>query len=262
VSAAPPLLRVDDIEVVYDQIILALRGVSLEVPEGAVVALLGANGAGKTTTLKAISGLLGAEGGAITRGSVQYRGRSVAALGPRALVAEGVAQVLEGRRCFPHLTVEENLTSGALIRRLGRAALRRELEEIYGLFPRLRERRDGAAGLLSGGEQQMVALGRALMSRPRLLLLDEPSMGLAPQVVAEIFATIRTLNEREGMTVLVAEQNANLALRHAHHAYVLENGRVAVEGPAQTLAERPDIKSFYLGLGAAGGRRRARAATP
>jgi branched-chain amino acid transport system ATP-binding protein len=261
-AVAEPLLRVDDIEVVYDQIILAVRGVTLEVPRGAIVALLGANGAGKTTTLKAISGLLGAERGAVTRGSIRYQGRSVAALGPRALVAEGVAQVLEGRRCFRHLTVEENLTSGALVRRLGRAALTRELDGIYALFPRLRERRDGPAGLLSGGEQQMVALGRALMSRPRLLLLDEPSMGLAPQVVAEIFRTIRTLNEREGMTVLVAEQNANLALQFAHHAYVLENGRVALEGPARALAERPDIKSFYLGLSAAGVRRRARAGAP
>jgi branched-chain amino acid transport system ATP-binding protein len=262
-SPAPPaLLAIHDVEVVYDQIILALRGVSLVVPQGAVVALLGANGAGKTTTLKAASGLLGVEGGAITRGTITLRGQSATTLGPRQLVAEGVAQVLEGRRCFAHLTVEDNLIAGAMIRRPSRAALAADLDRIYAHFPRLVERRYARAGLLSGGEQQMVAIGRALMSRPRLLLLDEPSMGLAPQVVQEIFDIVSSLNRHEGVSVLLAEQNATLALGCAHHGYVLENGRVVAEGPAAVLAARVDVKSFYLGVGRDGQRHRFRRAVP
>jgi branched-chain amino acid transport system ATP-binding protein len=255
-----PLLAIDDLEVVYDQIILALRGVSLVVPEGAVVALLGANGAGKTTTLKAASGLLAAEGGAITRGGISHRGRPGATFTPRQLVAQGVAQVLEGRRCFSHLTVEDNLIAGAMVRRPSRKALAADLERVYAHFPRLVDRRHARAGLLSGGEQQMVAIGRALMSRPRLLLLDEPSMGLAPQVVQEIFSIVTALNRQEGVSVLLAEQNATLALRCAHQGYVLENGRVVAQGPARLLAERPDVKSFYLGVDGGGQRRRFRAA--
>jgi len=255
-------MKINDVEVVYDRIILALRGVSLVVPDGAVVALLGANGAGKSTTLKAVSGLLGVEGGAITRGSITVRGESVTALSPRALVARGVAQVLEGRRCFSHLTVEDNLIAGAMIRRPSRAALAADLDRVYAHFPRLVERRRARAGLLSGGEQQMVAIARALMSRPRLLLLDEPSMGLAPQVVREIFDIVSSLNRQERVSVLLAEQNATLALRCAHHGYVLENGRVVAEGPAAALAARPDVKSFYLGVGSDGQRRRFRGARP
>jgi branched-chain amino acid transport system ATP-binding protein len=247
-NATPaPLLAIQEIEVVYDRIILALRGVSLVVRPGEVVALLGANGAGKTTTLKAASGLLSAQGGAITRGSIAYRGEPAAALTPRQLVAGGVAQVLEGRRCFPHLSVEDNLIAGAMIRRPSRATLAADLDRVYTHFPRLVERRRGPTGLLSGGEQQMVAIGRALMSRPRLLLLDEPSMGLAPQVVQEIFAIVGQLNEQEGVSVLLAEQNATLALRCAHRGYVLENGRVAAEGAAAALAQRSDVEATYLG---------------
>jgi branched-chain amino acid transport system ATP-binding protein len=249
-----PLLSLTDVEVVYDQMILGLRGVSLVVPEGAIVSLLGANGAGKTTTLKAVSGLLAAEGGALTRGGIAYRGASIVAAGPRDLVRQGLAQVLEGRHCFAHLTVEENLKAGALVRRPSRGELAAELERVYAIFPRLAERRRGAAGLLSGGEQQMVAVGRALMSRPRLLLLDEPSMGLAPRIVHEIFATLAELNREERMSILLAEQNATLALRFADLGYVLENGRVVASGPAAALAERDDVKNSYLGV--SGGQRR------
>jgi branched-chain amino acid transport system ATP-binding protein len=252
------VLRVEGIEVVYDDIILAARDISLVVEEASIVALLGANGAGKTTTLKAASGLLGVERGAITRGAVFYQGQPVAGRTPRDLVAAGVAQVLEGRRCFPHLSVEDNLIAGALIRRPGRAALARDLELIYQHFPRLRERRRSATGLLSGGEQQMVAIGRALMSHPRLLLLDEPSLGLAPLVVQEIFEIVRGLNEREGVSVLLAEQNAILGLRYSHQAYVLENGRVVASGPAAELARRADVHSFYLGTGSEATSRRRR----
>jgi branched-chain amino acid transport system ATP-binding protein len=255
-AAAPavPLLSLADVDVVYDQMILGLRGVSLAVPEGAIVALLGANGAGKTTTLKAASGLLAAEGGTITRGRVTYRGASVLAAAPRELVRQGLAQVLEGRHCFAHLTVEENLTAGALVRRPNRALLAAELARVYAIFPRLAERRRGATGLLSGGEQQMVAVGRALMSRPRLLLLDEPSMGLAPRIVHELFAILAQLNREERVTILLAEQNATLALRFADIGYVLENGRVVASGPAADLADRDDVKNSYLGV--SGGQRR------
>jgi branched-chain amino acid transport system ATP-binding protein len=245
-----PTLGVKDVEAIYDRTVLALRGVSLEVPEGTVVALLGANGAGKTTTLKAISNLIRAELGAVTRGHILYRGADITHADPADLVREGLVQVLEGRHCFAHLTVEENLVMGALSRRPSRAALSEELERTYALFPRLRDRRSTKAGYTSGGEQQMVAIGRALMARPKLVLLDEPSMGLAPQVVDEIFATVRALNRREGTTFLIAEQNAAVALAHADHGYVVENGRVAAEGTAAELLGRDDVKSFYLGGGA------------
>jgi branched-chain amino acid transport system ATP-binding protein len=247
-----PVLRLDGVEVVYDQMVLALRGVTLSVPRGAIVALLGANGAGKSTTLRAASALLAAEGGAITGGTVHYLGRDLRRATPRQVVDAGLAHVLEGRHVFGQLTVEQNLLSGALVRRPSRRAVARDLERSYDWFPRLRERRHRVAGYLSGGEQQMLAIGRALMSHPTLLLLDEPSMGLAPQVVVEIFEIVQALNRREGLTVLLAEQNATLALRYAHHGYVLENGRVVIDGPAELLARRPDIQHFYLGVGAEG----------
>jgi branched-chain amino acid transport system ATP-binding protein len=247
----PPILSFEGVEAAYDGIIVALRGVSLEVPEGSVVALLGANGAGKTTTLKAASGLLGAERGAVTRGVIRYRGRDVAGTPTRTLVAGGLVQVLEGRHCFPHLTVDENLRSGALIRRLGGRALREALDEIYETFPRLATRRRSPCGLTSGGEQQMVAIGRALLARPALVLLDEPSMGLAPLVVDEIFDNICALNRERKVSFLLAEQNARVALRHADRGYVLENGRVVGGGTAAELSARADVQEFYLGVGGA-----------
>jgi len=257
----PPLLVLDDIHVDYEGIISALRGVSLSVAHGEVVALLGGNGAGKTTTLKAASGLLEAERGAITRGSVRFDALSGKDLDPRRLAQAGLVQVLEGRRCFAHLSVHENLVAGALGRRAPRAEVTADAERIYALFPRLSVRIGSAAGLLSGGEQQMLAIGRALMVRPRLLLLDEPSIGLAPQIVQEIFDVITRLNRDEGVSVLIAEQNARVALRHAHRALVLENGRVVLSGTAAELSERDDVKSFYLGHTAAEqGRLRALAA--
>jgi branched-chain amino acid transport system ATP-binding protein len=254
----PPILAFEGVEAAYDQMIIALRGVSLVVPEGAVVALLGANGSGKTTTLKAASGLLGAERGAVTRGTIRYAGRDVATSTPRTLVRAGLVQVLEGRHCFPHLTVDENLRTGALARGLGRRALREELETIYDQFPRLATLRRALAGFTSGGEQQMVAIGRALMARPKLVLLDEPSMGLAPLAVAEIFRNIRALNQQRGVSFLLAEQNVRVALRHADYGYVLENGRVVASGTAAELSGRADVQEFYLGVGAAD--RRASAA--
>jgi branched-chain amino acid transport system ATP-binding protein len=242
-----PLLVLDDVHVDYEGIISALRGVSLSVARGEIVALLGGNGAGKTTTLKAASGLLEAERGAITRGSVRFDGRPGAGLDARRRAQAGLVQVLEGRRCFAQLSVHENLVSGALVRRGSRAEIAADAERVYAVFPRLSQRIGSAAGLLSGGEQQMLAIGRALMARPRLLLLDEPSIGLAPQVVQEIFNVVTELNRSAGVSVLLAEQNARVALRHAHRAIVLENGRVALSGPAAELAEREDVKSFYLG---------------
>ena len=246
-------LAVNNIEVVYDHVILVLKGVSLEVPEGQIVALLGANGAGKTTTLKAISNLLHAERGAVTKGTIEFSGERVDALDPRELVRRGVVQVMEGRHCFEHLTVEENLLTGAYTRRASRAEIRRDLERVYALFPQIAARRRSVSGYTSGGEQQMTALGRALMARPRMILLDEPSMGLAPQVVEEIFDTVKALNEKEGVSFLLAEQNTLAALRHAHSGYVLENGRVVMEGASAELAANEDVKEFYLGL--SGGRR-------
>ena len=245
---AAPLLIVNNIEVVYDHVILVLKGVSLEVPEGGIVALLGANGAGKTTTLKSISNLLVAERGDITKGTIDYRGERIQGLSANQLVRRGIVQVMEGRRCFEHLTVEENLMTGAFTRRDGAAAIRRDLELVYNYFPRLKERRTSTSGYTSGGEQQMTALGRALMARPTMILLDEPSMGLAPQLVEEIFEIVQQLNQTEQVTFLLAEQNTNMALRYSHYGYILENGRIVMEGDAASLADNDDIKEFYLGI--------------
>jgi branched-chain amino acid transport system ATP-binding protein len=251
-AGAGPLLAVNNIEVVYNHVILVLKGVSLEVPEGGVVALLGANGAGKTTTLKAISNLLRAERGEVTKGSILLGGENVAKLSPHELVTRGIVQVMEGRHCFEHLTVEENLLTGAYTRKDGRAAIERDLEMVYGYFPRLQERRKAQAGYTSGGEQQMTAIGRALMARPKVILLDEPSMGLAPQLVEEIFEIVAQLNKEAGVTFLLAEQNTNVALRFARYGYILENGRVVLDGDAETLRNNEDVKEFYLGLSSAG----------
>jgi branched-chain amino acid transport system ATP-binding protein len=245
-------LAVNNIEVIYDHVILVLKGVSLEVPEGGIVALLGANGAGKTTTLKAISNLLRAERGDVTKGSIEFAGQRVDKLTPNDLVRQGVIQVMEGRHCFEHLTIEENLLTGAYTRTDGRAAIARDIEMVYGYFPRLRERRGAQAGYTSGGEQQMCAIGRALMSRPKMILLDEPSMGLAPQLVEGIFETVKRLNEEEGVTFLLAEQNTNVALKYARYGYILENGRVVMDGEAGSLRENEDVKEFYLGLSSSG----------
>ena len=246
------LLTVNNIEVVYDHVILVLKGVSLEVPEGGIVALLGANGAGKTTTLKAISNLLGAERGDVTKGTIEYLGERIDKLSPSYLVESGVIQVMEGRRCFEHLTAEENLLAGAYTRRDGRAAIAADLDMVYTYFPRLKERRHAQAGYISGGEQQMTAIGRALMARPKMILLDEPSLGLAPQLVHEIFEIVDRLNRNEGVSFLLAEQNTAIALRFAHHGYILENGRVVLDGDAETLRENEDVKEFYLGQSASG----------
>ena len=242
------MLLVNNIEVIYDHVILVLKGVSLEVPEQGIVALLGANGAGKTTTLKAISNLLRAERGDITKGSIEFQGERIDKLTSAQLVQQGVIQVMEGRHCFEHLTVEENLLTGAYTRRDGNAAIQRDLELVYSYFPRLKRRIRAQAGYTSGGEQQMVAIGRALMSRPKMILLDEPSMGLAPQLVEEIFEIVGRLNKDEGVTFLLAEQNTNIALRYADHGYILENGRVVLEGSAAELRENTDVKEFYLGI--------------
>jgi branched-chain amino acid transport system ATP-binding protein len=253
-DAARPLLTVNNIEVIYDRVILVLKGVSLEVPEGGIVALLGANGAGKTTTLKAISNLLRAERGEVTKGSIEYTGERVDRLSPNDLVRRGVIQVMEGRHCFEHLTVEENLLTGAYTRRDGRAGIRADLEKVYRYFPRLKERRAAQAGYTSGGEQQMTAIGRALMASPRMILLDEPSMGLAPQLVEEIFEIVETLNKKEGVSFLLAEQNTMVALKFADYGYILENGRVVMNGEAHELRENEDVKEFYLGLSTSGRR--------
>ena len=245
---AATILSVNNIEVVYNHVILVLKGVSLEVPRGSIVALLGANGAGKTTTLKAISNLLNSERGEVTKGAIVFDGAQVHSLSPNELVRRGCIQVMEGRRCFGHLTIEENLLTGAFTRRDGAAAIRRDLELVYGYFPRLKERRSAMAGYTSGGEQQMCAVGRALMSRPKMILLDEPSMGLAPQIVEEIFDIVKNLNEKEGVSFLLAEQNTNMALKYAVYGYILENGRVVMDGKAKVLAENEDVKEFYLGI--------------
>ncbi len=247
-SRDAPLLAVKNIEVIYDHVILVLKGVSLNVPERGIVALLGANGAGKTTTLKAISNLLRSERGEVTKGGIEVRGERVDRLSPTELVRRGVTQVMEGRRCFEHLTVEENLLTGAYTRRDGRARIAQDLEMVYAYFPRLKERRTSQAGYISGGEQQMTALGRALMAKPSVILLDEPSMGLAPQLVEEIFEIVRQLNEKEQVTYLLAEQNTNMALRYSHYGYILENGRVVMDGDATTLLQNEDVKEFYLGV--------------
>ncbi|PVE25133.1 ABC transporter ATP-binding protein [Microvirga sp. KLBC 81] len=242
------VLVVNNIEVVYDHVILVLKGVSLTVPKGGIVALLGANGAGKTTTLKAVSNLLRAERGEVTKGSIEFKGERVDKLSPNELVRRGCIQVLEGRHCFGHLTIEENLLTGAFTRKDGNAAIRRDLEAIYEYFPRLKQRRTSMAGYTSGGEQQMCAIGRAMMSRPSMILLDEPSMGLAPQIVEEIFEIVRILNSSEGVSFLLAEQNTNMALKYATYGYILETGRVVMDGPAQSLRENEDVKEFYLGV--------------
>ena len=246
------LLTVNSIEVIYDHVILVLKGVSFDVQEGQIVALLGANGAGKTTTLKAISNLLASERGDVTKGSIEYRSERVDRLTPSDLVRRGVIQVMEGRHCFQHLTVEENLLTGAFTRSASRAQIREDLERVYSYFPRLKERRRSQAGYTSGGEQQMTAIGRALMAQPNMILLDEPSMGLAPQVVEEIFEIVRDLNEREKVSFLLAEQNTMVALRYAAYGYILENGRVVMDGPAAELSNNEDVKEFYLGLSAGG----------
>jgi len=242
------LLEVNNIEVIYNHVILVLKGVSLKVPKGGITALLGGNGAGKTTTLKAISNLLHSERGEVTKGSIKYRNEPIHKSDPADMVRRGVVQVMEGRHCFEHLTIEENLLTGAYTRTDGKAAIARDLEMVYDYFPRLRERRKSQAGYTSGGEQQMCAIGRALMSRPETILLDEPSMGLAPQLVEQIFEIVKSVNENEGVTFLLAEQNTNVALRFAHYGYILESGRVVMDGPAADLRENQDVKEFYLGM--------------
>ncbi|MEW5888175.1 MAG: ABC transporter ATP-binding protein [Pseudomonadota bacterium] len=251
-ATATPYLNVNNIEVIYDHVILVLKGVSLQVEQGRIVALLGANGAGKTTTLKAISNLLRAERGDVTKGNIEFKGARVDQLTPSELVKKGVIQVMEGRHCFQHLTVEENLLTGAYTRRASRADIRRDLEMVYNYFPRLKQRRNSQSGYTSGGEQQMTAIGRALMARPEMILLDEPSMGLAPQIVEEIFEIVRDLNQREKVSFLLAEQNTMVALRYADFGYILENGRVVMEGAAAELSANEDVKEFYLGLSSAG----------
>jgi branched-chain amino acid transport system ATP-binding protein len=251
-GAASAYLSVNNIEVIYNHVILVLKGVSLQVQKGRIVALLGANGAGKTTTLKAISNLLRAERGEVTKGTIEFDGQRVDALTPAELVRRGVCQVMEGRHCFQHLTVEENLLTGAFTRSAGRAEVRQDLELVYSYFPRLRERRNSQSGYTSGGEQQMTAIGRALMAKPKMILLDEPSMGLAPQLVEEIFEIVKTLNQKEGVSFLLAEQNTNIALRYADYGYILENGRVVMDGEAARLRENDDVKEFYLGVSSGG----------
>jgi branched-chain amino acid transport system ATP-binding protein len=248
VAPERPILSVNNIEVIYDHVILVLKGVSLTVPQGGIVAILGANGAGKTTTLKAISNLLKAERGEVTKGSIEFKGERVDTMSPSDLVRRGCIQVMEGRHCFGHLTIEENLLTGAFTRRDGNAAIKRDLELIYDYFPRLKERRQSMAGYTSGGEQQMCAVGRAMMSRPNMILLDEPSMGLAPQIVEEIFEIVRTLNSKEKVSFLIAEQNTNMALRYATYGYIMETGRIVMDGAAQALRDNEDVKEFYLGV--------------
>ncbi len=248
VAAEDPVLSINNIEVIYDHVILVLKGVSLEVPQGGITALLGANGAGKSTTLKAVSNLLRSERGDVTKGQIMFKGERIDKLSPNELVKRGCIQVMEGRHCFEHLTVEENLLTGAFTRKDGKAAIADDLEMVYNYFPRLRERSTSLAGYISGGEQQMCAIGRALMSRPTTMLLDEPSMGLAPQLVEEIFEIIKKLNEQEGVSMLLAEQNTNIALKYAKYGYILENGRVVMDGLASELRENEDVKEFYLGI--------------
>ena len=242
------ILAVNNIEVIYDHVILVLKGVSLDVPRGGIVALLGANGAGKTTTLKAISNLLQSERGEVTKGSIIFEGKEVQDRSPNELVRSGCVQVMEGRHCFGHLTIEENLLTGAFTRKDGRAAIAADIERIYQYFPRLKDRRTAMAGYTSAGEQQMCAIGRAMMARPKMILLDEPSMGLAPQIVEEIFGIVQSLNEKEGVSFLLAEQNTYMALKFARYGYILENGRVVMDGDAKSLIENEDVKEFYLGI--------------
>jgi branched-chain amino acid transport system ATP-binding protein len=242
------ILTVQNIEVIYDHVILVLKGVSLTVPKGGIVALLGGNGAGKTTTLKAISNLLHAERGEVTKGTIQFKGKEVQNLSPADLVKSGCIQVMEGRHCFGHLSIEENLLTGAFTRSISNAEMKRELEKIYTYFPRLKERRGSQAGYTSGGEQQMCAIGRAMMSNPSMILLDEPSMGLAPQIVEQIFEIVKDVNTREGVSFLLAEQNTNMALKYATYGYIMETGRIVMDGEAKSLRENEDVKEFYLGV--------------
>jgi branched-chain amino acid transport system ATP-binding protein len=253
-AQAATILQVNNIEVIYNHVILVLKGVSLNVPKGGIVAILGANGAGKTTTLKAISNLLHAERGEVTKGNILFEGKEIQSLSPNELVRRGCIQVMEGRHCFGHLTIEDNLLTGAYTRRDGRGAVAADLEKVYAYFPRLKERRKSQAGYTSGGEQQMCAIGRALMSKPSMILLDEPSMGLAPQLVEEIFEIVAGLNAKEGVSFLLAEQNTNIALRYANYGYILESGRVVMDGAAADLRENEDVKEFYLGVGGEGRR--------
>ena len=247
-----PILQVNNIEVIYSHVILVLKGVSLTLPRGGIVAILGANGAGKTTTLKAVSNLLHAERGEVTKGEIIFEGNEIQNLSPSELVRRGCIQVMEGRHCFAHLTIEDNLMTGAYTRKDGRATVAADLEKVYNYFPRLRDRRKSLAGYTSGGEQQMCAIGRALMSRPSTILLDEPSMGLAPQLVEEIFEIVKGLNQNEGVSFLLAEQNTNMALRYATYGYILESGRVVMDGEAKNLRENEDVKEFYLGVAGKG----------
>ncbi len=251
-AAAAPYLSVNNVEVIYDHVILVLKGVSLQVPQGKIVALLGANGAGKSTTLKTISTLLRGERGDVTKGEVQFKGERIDQLTPNELVKRGLSQVMEGRHCFGHLSIEENLLTGAYTRNASRAELKESLEKVYHYFPRLRERRASQAGYTSGGEQQMCAIGRALMAKPSMILLDEPSMGIAPQIVEEIFGIVKDLNSKENVSFLLAEQNTSIALRYADFGYILENGRVVMEGAAAELSANEDVKEFYLGVSGAG----------
>jgi branched-chain amino acid transport system ATP-binding protein len=254
VAVAERILSVNNIEVIYDHVILVLKGVSLHVPRGGIVALLGANGAGKTTTLKAISNLLHAERGEVSKGSIHFDGIEIHRQSPNELVRRGCIQVMEGRECFAHLTIEENLLTGAFTRPDGRMAIRRDLDLVYSYFPRIADRKNSLAGYTSGGEQQMCALGRALMSKPKMILLDEPSMGLAPQIVEEIFEIVKRLNQQEGVSFLLAEQNTHMALKYAAYGYILESGRIVLDGEAKVLRENEDVKEFYLGVGESGRR--------
>ena len=251
-AGAVPILAVKNIEVIYDHVILVLRGVSLEVPQGKIVALLGGNGAGKSTTLKSVSTLLASERGDVTKGSIEFRGQRTDHLLPGDMVGMGMVQVMEGRHCFGHLSIEDNLLTGAYTRKISKSERADALERVYAYFPRLKVRRASLAGYTSGGEQQMTAIGRAMMAKPSMLLLDEPSMGLAPQIVAEIFEIVRDLNTKEGVSILLAEQNTNVALKYADYGYILESGRIMMDGPARELAENADVKEFYLGLSTEG----------
>ena len=247
-ATAAPYLAVNNVEVIYNHVILVLKGVSLQVPQGGIVALLGANGAGKSTTLKSISNLLHAERGDVTKGNIEFKGARIDQMTPNELVRRGVIQVMEGRHCFGHLTIEENLLTGAYTRKISRAELRDSLDKVYHYFPRLKTRRQSQAAYTSGGEQQMCAIGRALMADPKMVLLDEPSMGLAPQIVEEVFEIVKDLNTKEKVTFLLAEQNTNMALRYADYGYILENGRIVMDGQAKGLRENEDVKEFYLGI--------------
>jgi branched-chain amino acid transport system ATP-binding protein len=252
-GAGPAMLSLNNVEVIYDDVILVLRGLSLQVPEGKIVALLGSNGAGKSTTLKAVSGLLPSEHGEVTDGSITFAGQDITRMDAAARVKQGMSLCMEGRHVFEHLTIAENLVAGAYAQKGGAAG--DVLDEVYSFFPKLADMRNRVAGYLSGGEQQMLAIGRALMARPKLLMLDEPSLGLAPLLVQEIFGYIKRLNTERGLTVLVIEQNARRALEVADHGYIMEQGRIVLEGPAAELRENPDVKEFYLGLGEEGGRK-------